>query len=140
MTEQTSHAPECVIFLLAKAYQRAHGIFKGRLDPYGLTNIQHLVLEALWVKQGFTATELGKILVLDKATLSGVLDRMVDGGWIEKMPDPDDGRVQRIYTSKKAEEIKDELIGERKKANDEILAPFSLEERVLLKRLLRDIM
>jgi len=64
---------------------------------------------------------------------------MVDTGWIIKKLDPDDGRVQRIYTSEKANQLKDRLIDERKKANKTILKKFTLEEQLLLKRLLRDL-
>ena len=91
--------PDCIVFFLAKAYQKAHGHFSELLKPFGLTNMQHLVLEALWHQEGFTAAELGKNLILDKATLSGVLERMVEAGWVEKRPDPDDRRVQRLFPS-----------------------------------------
>lgn len=139
MTTLPDDLPECMVFLLAKAYQKAHADFKQRLKPYGLTNLQHLVLEGLWYREGMTAAELGKHLVLDKATLSGVLERMAEAGWIVKQPDEQDRRVQRLFPSEKANAMKAELIRERKAANDEILAPFSVEERVLLKRLLRDL-
>jgi DNA-binding MarR family transcriptional regulator len=131
--------PECLIFLLAKAYQKAHAHFKGMLQPYGLTNIQHLVLEGLWHQEGQTAAELGELLVLDKATLSGVLDRMEKADWIRKLEDPDDRRILRLYPSKRANDLKDELTALRQKTNEEILSPFSLEEQVLLKRLLKDL-
>ena len=139
---QHSHKPlpDCTIFLLAKAYQRAHGDFKEILKPYGLTNLQHLVLEGLWYAEGQTAAELGKMLVLDKATLSGVLDRMQDGDWIEKRRDPDDRRVVRLFPSHKAEALRAELIDLRRRANATLLADFSLEEQVLLKRMLKDLM
>ena len=132
--------PDCTIFLLAKAYQKAHGRFKDMLKPYGLTNLQHLVLEGLWYEAGQTAAELGKLLVMDKATLSGVLDRMTDAGWIEKRPDPDDRRVVRIFPSRRADREKEALIALRQQANEELLARFSLEEQVLLKRFLWDLM
>lgn len=131
--------PDCLIFLLAKAYQRAHSQFRKDLEPYGLTNIQHVVLEGIWHEQGQTSAELGKLLVLDKATLSGVLSRMQDGGWIEKLPDADDRRVVRIFTTEKTAELKGKLIALRTRANEKLLEPFSLEERVLLKRLLADL-
>lgn len=131
--------PDCLIFLLAKAYQHAHGRFRRVLEPYGLTNIQHVVLEGLWLEQGQTSAELGKLLVLDKATLSGVLTRLHKAGWIEKRPDPDDRRVIRVYTTEKAESFREELIALRHEANEELLQRFSLEERVLLKRLLADL-
>ena len=130
--------PDCVVFFLAKAYQKAHGYFQEQLKPYGLTNLQHLLLEALWYQEGFTAAELGKLLILDKATLSGVIDRLAEGGWLERRSDPEDGRVQRLYPSAKANEMKDELIEVRRAANDQLLAGFTTEERLLFKRFLMD--
>ncbi len=139
MSPVPSNIPDCTIFMLAKAYQKAHGRFKAQLRPYDLTNLQHLVLEGLWYQQGVTAAELGKLLVLDKATLSGVLDRMFESGWIEKARDPDDGRVFRLSTTPKAEALKKELIDLRTKANEELLEGFTPEEKVVFKRLLRDL-
>jgi DNA-binding MarR family transcriptional regulator len=139
MTKLPEDLPECMVFLLGKAYQKAHGDFKNRLKAYSLTNMQHLVLEGLWYQEGITAADLGKLLILDKATLSGVLDRMAETGWIIKKQDPGDGRIQRIYPSEKANRLKSRLIEERKKANKYILKKFTLEEQHLLKRLLRDL-
>ncbi len=140
MDPQKKPLPDCTIFLLAKAYQQAHGRFKALLKPYGLTNLQHLVLEGLWYQEGQTAAELGHLLVLDKATLSGVLDRMRESGWIEKRRDPDDRRVVRLFPASKADARKAELIALRRDANEALLADFSLEEQVLLKRMLKDLM
>ncbi len=139
MSKLPPNSPDCTIFLLAKAYQKAHGQFKKELKPFKLTNIQHLVLEALWFQEGYTAAELGKFLVLDKATLSGVLERLVGHGWIRKEADPDDGRVFRIYTAEKADEMKDELIALRRAANEKLLSGFSPEEQMLFKRFLKDL-
>ena len=130
---------DCIIFLLAKAYQKAHGDFKKRLSPYGLTPIQYLILEALWHEEGVSAGDIGKKLVFDGATLSGVLDRMVERWWIHKEIDHDDKRALRIYLSEKAMELKSELKEKRYESNEEILSTLSLEEKVLLKRLLRDV-
>ena len=140
MSTLPPNVPDCTIFLLAKAYQKAHGEFKKELKPFKLTNIQHLVLEALWFQEGYTAAELGKFLILDKATLSGVLDRLADAGWIRKEQDPEDGRVVRLYTAEKADEMKDELITLRTAANEKLLSVFNPEEQVLFKRFLRDLM
>jgi DNA-binding MarR family transcriptional regulator len=140
MAQAHKPLPDCTIFLLAKAYQKAHGRFKEMLKPYGLTNLQHLVLEGLWHESGQTAAELGKMLVMDKATLSGVLDRMSDAGWIEKHPDTVDRRVVRLYPTRRADDQKPELIELRQRANDELLEGFSVEEQMLLKRFLWDLM
>ncbi|MGM0453056.1 MAG: MarR family winged helix-turn-helix transcriptional regulator [Thermodesulfobacteriota bacterium] len=139
MSKIPEDLPECMVFLLGKAYQKAHSDFNKRLRPYGLTNMQHLVLEGLWYQNGMTATELSRLLILDKATLSGVLERMVDTGWVVKIPDPEDRRVQRLYTSEKADAFKPQLVKQRQHSNREILENLSPEERIVLKRLLRDL-
>lgn len=139
MTKLPDDVPDCMVFLLAKAFQKAHADFKKQLSPYGLTNLQHLVLEGLWYQQGMTAAQLGKFLILDKATLSGVLDRMVKAGWIKKETNTNDKRLLSIYTSQKADDLKADLIQERKKANENILKSFSLEEKILFKRFLADV-
>jgi DNA-binding MarR family transcriptional regulator len=130
---------DCIIFLLAKAYQKAHGNFKQHLLPYGITPVQHLILEALWVEEGLTASEIGKRLVLDNATLSGILDRMSEKGWVLKATDDTDKRFIRIYLTDKAKKLKPSILAEREKSNEEILGSLNLEEQVLLKRLLKDI-
>ena len=126
--------PDCFTFMLAKAYQQAHGHFRKTLEPFGLTNIQHAVLEGLWYEDGQTATELGQLLVLDKATLSGVLARMEESGWVERRPDRTDGRVMRVFSSPQANAVKDKLIAARDAADTEILSRYSLEEQLLFKR------
>ena len=129
----------CIVFLLAKAYQKAHGDFKRRIHSYGLTPIQHLILEALWEEDGLSASDISKKLTLDGATLSGVLDRLSAGGWISKESDTEDKRVLRNFLTQKSIDLKPKLAGAREQSNAELLKPFSLEEKVLLKRFLRDI-
>ena len=129
---------DCIIFLLAKAYQKAHGDFKKRLQSYGLTPIQHLILEVLWGQDGLSASDIGKKLVLDGATLSGVLDRLTIGGWILKKPDSDDKRVLRNFLTPMSKELKPKLSETRDQTNEDLLKSFTIEEKVLLKRFLRD--
>jgi DNA-binding MarR family transcriptional regulator len=130
---------DCILFLLAKAYQKAHGDFKKRLHSYGLTPIQHLVLEALWDEDGLSVGDIGKRLVFDGATLSGILDRLSAGGWVLKQPDPEDKRMLRISLTQKCKDLRPRLSAIRNETNKDLMDRFSLEEKVLLKRLLRDI-
>jgi len=45
-------------------------------------------------------------------------------------------RLFRLYPTEKANSLKDSLIEGRKKANEELLSDFTMEERVLLRRFL----
>ncbi len=91
-----------IVFLLAKAHQRAQGVLKGQLQPMGLTSMQCLFLEALWEEDGLSVGEIGRRIVLDTATLAGILDRMVTAGWVRRETDSLDGRVARVYLTEKA--------------------------------------
>jgi len=137
-THSTTNS-QCYVFLLSKAYQRGHGLVQKRLQPYGVTNVQYVVLEALWDREGLTAVELGQLLTIDKATLSGILDRMADADLLIKQHDTQDKRMLRLYPTEKANSLKDQLIAERKQANEELLAGLTQEERILLRRLLLSI-
>jgi DNA-binding MarR family transcriptional regulator len=130
---------DCILFLLAKAYQKAYGNFKKRLQPFGLTPSQNLVLMALFLEEKLSAGEIAKRLTLDNATLSGVLDRLAEAGWVIKGTADNDKRFLQISLTPKAMEIKDKLMRERDDANADILSDLRLEERWLLKRLLKDL-
>lgn len=131
---------DCIVFLIAKANQKAQRILKERLKKYGLTTVQGLVLGELFEEDGLTASELGCRLVLDNATISGVLDRLHEKGWIQKKIDSKDKRVHKIFLASRGDKkLISELFQARKTANDEVLRKLSSEERILLKRFLRDL-
>lgn len=130
---------DCIIFLLAKAFQKAHGLAKSRWKEYGLTPEQQLVLATVVEMEGSSAGEIGAALRLDSAALSGILERMADKGLIEKRQDEHDRRVVRIYPKEGMREMFPRMVEQRDEVNDEVLAPLTHEERVLFKRMLREI-
>jgi DNA-binding MarR family transcriptional regulator len=130
---------DCILFLLGRAYYNARRRLKKRLLAYGLTPIQHLILELLFKEEGLSAGDIGQKLFLDSATLSGVLHRLTQKGWITKEADSEDRRFVRIYLTDEGKELKPSIIGERERINEEVLSVLTLEEKLLLKRLLRDL-
>jgi len=129
---------DVILFTLSKANQKVYGTFKGRLQPYGLTPMQALVLHALYEEEGLSAGELGKRLVLDSATLSGVLDRMAESGWVIKNV-KEDRRVLNIQLSDKSRRYRDKFLKDTEDVNNEVLSRFSTEERLLFLRMLQDL-
>ena len=130
---------ENIVFLLAKAHQRAQGVLKGHLQAFGLTPVQCLFMESLWEEDGLSVGEIGRRIALDTATLAGVLDRMVTAGWVRRETDPDDGRVARVYLTEKARAIITSLAAAIERTNSELLHNLNSEEKLLFKRFLRDI-
>ena len=106
----------------------------------GLTPVQGLVLGVIYEENGLKASDIGQRLTLDNATISGVLNRLMDQGWITRRSDEKDRRVQRIFLTSQADDtLKNRLFKIRVDANKETLNKLSHEERTLLKRLLRDL-
>ena len=130
---------DCIVFLLAKAYQRAHSAFKVKLAPFGITPVQHLILVVLGEEDFLSPAEISDRVAMDGATLSGVLDRMAEAGLIKKEGNPEDRRSIRVSLSPKAKRMREELAEQRKSINEELTAKFSLEEKLLLKRMLKDL-
>jgi len=130
---------ENIVFLLAKAHQRAQGVLKGNLHAFGLTPMQCLVMESLWEENRLSVGEIGRRISLDTATLAGILERMAVAGWIIRETDPDDGRVGRVSLTEKALAAITDLKSAIERTNNELLNNFSLEEKILFKRFLRDI-
>jgi len=128
-----------IVFLIAKAHQRAQAALKGHLQVLGLTPMQCLFMESLLEEDGLSVGDIGRRIALDTATLAGVLDRMVTAGWVRREPDPLDGRVARVYLSDKARGAIGALETSIELTNLELLSNFSLEEKLLFKRFLRDV-
>lgn len=63
--------------LITKAYQPL-------LDALGVTYPQYLVMMLLWEHESLTVKELGEKLLLDSGTLTPLLKRMEQRGWLSR--------------------------------------------------------
>ncbi|MCR5626306.1 MAG: MarR family transcriptional regulator [Lachnospiraceae bacterium] len=71
------------------------------LKPLKLTYTQYLVMMVLWVNKFITVGELGNKLYLDTGTLTPMLKKMQDEGFIDRTRSADDERVVIISITKK---------------------------------------
>lgn len=67
------------------------------LKPVGITRSQWWVLSFLGRRDGMTQTALAADLDLTKVAVGGLLDRMETSAFVERRPDPRDGRIKRVY-------------------------------------------
>jgi DNA-binding MarR family transcriptional regulator len=63
---------------------------------------QGRILYVLWERGNLTITEIGKLTSLAKTTLTSMLDRMENGGLIERVPDKKNRRQIFIHVTDKA--------------------------------------
>ena len=86
--------------MLSKANQQIQALVRERMLEHGITPTQYAVLRVLWEQDGQSAAELGQRLMMDAATMVGILDRLAQNDLIERQPHPKDRRVNCIYLTK----------------------------------------
>ena len=66
---------------------------------YGLTDAQFNALMILWDyrKVSLRQTQLADLLVVNRASAGGVVDRMEANGWVVRAADPDDRRAWFVH-------------------------------------------
>ena len=67
------------------------------LNEHEVTLPQFDVLATLRFGEGVTQQELAERLLVTKGNVCGVLDRLERLGWVERRPDPNDRRANRLY-------------------------------------------
>ena len=71
--------------------------YKPLLEPMGLTYPQYLVLLVLWETDGVTVSDLGERLTLDSGTLTPLLKRLEQAGFVQRLRDAADERRVRLH-------------------------------------------
>jgi MarR family transcriptional regulator, transcriptional regulator for hemolysin len=86
---------------------------------FGITRAQWAVLVRLDRSEGLNQSELAEMLDLQPITLTRLLDKLSDGGLIERRPDPDDRRAKRLFLTSAARPLLEQLalLGEETMAN-----------------------
>jgi DNA-binding MarR family transcriptional regulator len=83
--------------------------FDRKVRYLGLTPAQWFVLGHVVRNDGQRQVDLAAETDMEKAPLGKILDRLEEGGWIERRPDPTDRRVNRVYKTAKIDPMVPEL-------------------------------
>lgn len=110
--------------------------FDQHARAHGSTRAQWFAMFKISLHEGLKQAELAEMLEIEPITLTRTIDRMADGGWVERRTDPSDRRARLLFLTDKA---RDAVAQMRVIANgiyDEALAGFSPVERETLLALL----
>lgn len=80
-------------FPLYAASRHVVGLYTPHLKPLGLTYTQYIAFLVLWEKDGCTVGELCERLMLDNGTISPLLKKMQEAGYIRRTRSTLDDRV-----------------------------------------------
>lgn len=89
-----------------------------KASQFGITRAQWVVLVRLDRFEGLKQSELAEMLDLQPISLTRLLDRLCDGGLIERRSDPNDRRAKRLFLTPAARPLLERLGG----LGDELMA------------------
>ena len=94
----------CSIMVLNSVMERAGNRI---LEEHNLTTPQWLALGAVLHcgGEGLSHGQLGQRMMLSKAPVTGLVDRLARAGWVKRQPDENDRRVSRVVITDEGEKM-----------------------------------
>ncbi len=112
--------------------------YKPLLDGLGLTYTQYIVMMALWERRSLSVKDLGEMLYLDSGTLTPLLKKLEEKGYVLRSRCQEDERVLDVSLTPEGEALK-----EKAKSVPESMMSclrISPEDAAELARILRSLM
>jgi DNA-binding MarR family transcriptional regulator len=99
-------------FLMAKIRQVGERIFVRKLKHYGIeiNPAQGRIMFALWQEDGVAINELVQKTKLEKSTLTSMLDRLEEMGYVKRRRSRKDRREVLIYRTKKDKAMENKYV------------------------------
>src|SRR6201986_3567862 len=101
------------LFALGEVQRLMRAYADRQASRYGITRAQWAVLAKVERFEGMKQTELAEQMEMQPITLTRLIDRLCDNGWIERRNDETDRRVNRLYLRKAARPLLAKLSGLR---------------------------
>lgn len=128
-----------ISFLLGYICKANHNAAEFALADVGLHAGQEQLLSCLWEEDGQTQVELAQKMRVQPPTVNKMLSRLESTGLVERRLDPADNRFTRVYLTDVGQHLKQEVEQAFTKLEERVVANLSLEEQILLKRLLMQV-
>ena len=95
------------LYAAAKETVRCYRAF---LDPLGLTYTQYIAMMALWEHKKMTISEMGRLLYLDSGTLTPMLKKMEQAGFLLRTRSATDERNVEITLTDAGWELREKAM------------------------------
>jgi DNA-binding MarR family transcriptional regulator len=117
MTQTASHRPAAepvdplrVWFRFVRLQHRLSAAVGAELRAIGLSIPQFDLLSTLTEREGSTQQELAERLYVTKGNVSGLVDRLVEAGLVERRPIPGDRRSHALHLTDRGRELAEQGI------------------------------
>ena len=97
---------EQICFPLYVLSKEITGLYRPLLEEMDLTYPQYLVMMVLWEEDGLTVSHLGEKLFLDSGTLTPLLKRLENKGFINRIRNKEDERVVQLFLTENGKNLR----------------------------------
>ena len=98
-------------FPLYAAARRVVSMYSPLLKPLGITYTQYIVFLVLWEEDGVSVGGLCRRLRLDNGTLTPLLKKMEDSGWVVRTRSREDERVVVVSLTERGAALRERVAG-----------------------------
>jgi len=116
------------LFTLGELQRLVRAYADRQAARYGITRAQWAVLAKVERFEGMKQTELAEQMEMQPITLTRLIDRLCDAGWIERRSDDTDRRVNRLYLRKAAKPLLAKLAGLKAELTETALEGISASD------------
>jgi MarR family transcriptional regulator, transcriptional regulator for hemolysin len=95
------NSEQSIGFLISDTARLMRRRFDQRARHLGLTRAQWQVLAHLQRNEGINQIGLADLLDIEAITLCRTIDRMEEGGWVERRADPNDRRARLLFLTER---------------------------------------
>jgi DNA-binding MarR family transcriptional regulator len=118
--------------------QRAEAAFHTqRLKLYNISYGQFSLMMTLFFEDGINQETLAKRLFVNKATVARAVDKLEQGGYVERTHDANDGRANRVFLTPKGRAIEPVAKEQIREWNSILVAGLTDVESLVLNELLK---
>ena len=111
---------EQICFPLYVLSKEITGLYRPLLEEMDLTYPQYLVMMVLWEEDGLTVSHLGEKLFLDSGTLTPLLKRLENKGFINRIRNKEDERVVQLFLTENGKNLRQQACGIPEKLLEQI--------------------
>jgi|SRR2546430_15022479 DNA-binding MarR family transcriptional regulator len=127
---------ESINFLLCMICRAQRSEMSNALAEIGLYAGQEMFLWQLWQQDGLTQSQMVERMCVQPPTVSKMLDRLEKAGLVERRPDAENSRLSRVYLTEQGHRSQLAVRDIWKNVEQQITEGLSVEERIVLRRLL----
>lgn len=127
--------------LIRRLHQTSTQVFASHVREAGfdITAVQFAAMDAIRVKPGIDQAGVAALISYDRATIGGVIDRLVSKGLAQRTVSTQDRRARELRLTAEGEQFFAALLPVVQGFQDDILDGLTLEERTTFMQLARKV-